>query len=75
MRFRVFEDVPLDCLVLVWFVHAIDCLLFVGSDMQMQNIAYEPKAIFFCSVSTFGLFSTIVDRLKVSHFLFGCEPV
>ena len=32
----------------------------------MWTITYETKAIFFCTISTFGITSTISDGIKVS---------
>ena len=38
VSFRTIEYVPVYCLVLVGFVRAIDCLVLVGSDLQLQTL-------------------------------------
>ena len=40
-------------------------MIFIVLVVPMRTITYEPKSIFLCPISTFGLPSTIVDGLKV----------
>ena len=42
-------------------------MLLIVFVVPMRTIKYEPKAVFFRPISKFGLHSTIVDGIKVSH--------
>ena len=55
VRFHVIEYVSFDCLVLVWLVHALDCLVFVGSDIQMTPINFKYNEYW------------LYDSINVSH--------
>ena len=67
MRLRVFEYVPLLCLVLVWFVHAIYCLVLVGSDLQ--TLVYVHWVFCFC---VYGIYKVWFLKKNCDKFLSQC---